>query len=37
MHGVVTLGIAMPMFDTARTQKMAVAVREVLFKAFYQA
>jgi AcrR family transcriptional regulator len=36
MHGVVALGISMPMFDTARVQNMAIAMRETLLKAFYQ-
>ena len=36
MHGVVMLGIGMPLFDSARVQKLAVVMSEVLCKAFYQ-
>lgn len=35
MHGIVALGITMPMFDSERVHKLAVAMRDVLRKAFY--
>ncbi len=36
MHGIVALSINMPAFDFARVQNLATAMRETLFKAFYQ-
>ncbi len=36
MHGIVALAISMPMFDTARVQKLTTVARDMIFKGFSQ-
>lgn len=36
MHGIVALAISMPMFDTARIQKLTTVARDMIFKGFSQ-
>jgi len=36
MHGIVALAIQMPMFDEARTSRLAALLREMIYKAFHR-